>query len=159
MSSYIGHPTPVAAAVAAAPPLLLSCRVDSHAVLSAPGPLTQSSKMRASTAQLALAGLLALSGSGNAAPAKQYGAKVHPVKSVQLGPRPYWLVDNMEESPLKSKLDSCKELQMKPTKLSIGHRGGGTLQMPEETRESILAGEWGPTRRPAHAVSFRCGSA
>lgn len=96
--------------------------------------------MRASTAQLALAGLLALSGSGNAAPAKQYGAKVHPVKSVQLGPRPYWLVDNMEESPLKSKLDSCKELQMKPTKLSIGHRGGGTLQMPEETRESILAG-------------------
>ncbi|KAL8408448.1 hypothetical protein RB594_007041 [Gaeumannomyces avenae] len=96
--------------------------------------------MRASTAQLAVAGLLALGGPANAAPAKSCGPKVHPVKSVQLGPRPYWLVDNMEDGPLKRKLDSCKELQMKPSKLSIAHRGGGTLQIPEETRESILAG-------------------
>jgi glycerophosphoryl diester phosphodiesterase len=96
--------------------------------------------MRTSTAQIAVAGLLALGQTGNAAPTKPCGPKVHPVKSVQLGPRPYWLVDNMDEGPLKRKLDSCKELQMKPSKLSIGHRGGGTLQIPEHTRESILAG-------------------
>ena len=66
--------------------------------------------------------------------------KSNPVKRVHLGPRPFWLVDQMDDSPLKKKLESCSEKEMKPTKWSISHRGGGTMQMPEETYESIMAG-------------------
>ncbi|KAK0617780.1 PLC-like phosphodiesterase [Bombardia bombarda] len=46
----------------------------------------------------------------------------------------------MDEGPLKNKLASCSENEIKPTAWSIGHRGGGTLQFPEETYESIMAG-------------------
>lgn len=63
-----------------------------------------------------------------------------PMKQIELGPRPYYLVDNMDEGPLKSKLDSCKELKMKPSTFSIAHRGGGPLQFPEHSKESNLAG-------------------
>lgn len=68
------------------------------------------------------------------APAQQ------PITNVQLGPRPYFLIDNIDPGPLKDKLLSCSELEMKPTQFSIGHRGGGTLLMPEETHESMVAG-------------------
>jgi glycerophosphoryl diester phosphodiesterase len=64
----------------------------------------------------------------------------HPVKRVELGPRPYWLINNMDEGSLKSKLQSCSEMNFKRTKMTIGHRGGGTLMIPEETFESIMAG-------------------
>jgi len=60
---------------------------------------------------------------------------------VQLGPRPYWLVDNMDAGPLKNKLASCSEIDFKPSAFSIGHRGGGTLFIPEETVESTKAGQ------------------
>ncbi|GKT41347.1 extracellular protein [Colletotrichum spaethianum] len=63
-----------------------------------------------------------------------------PITSIQLGPRPYWLVDDMDEGPLKDKLQSCSEQPIKPTKWSIGHRGGGTMLIPEESVESNLAG-------------------
>ncbi|KAK3390707.1 PLC-like phosphodiesterase [Podospora didyma] len=46
----------------------------------------------------------------------------------------------MEEGPLKKQLASCSEKDIKPSSWSIGHRGGGTLQFPEETYESIMAG-------------------
>ncbi|KAK0645396.1 PLC-like phosphodiesterase [Cercophora newfieldiana] len=46
----------------------------------------------------------------------------------------------MEDGPLKKKLQSCSEMEMKPTAWSISHRGGGTLQFPEETYENIMAG-------------------
>jgi glycerophosphoryl diester phosphodiesterase len=36
-----------------------------------------------------------------------------PIKRISLGPRPYWLVDNMDEGPLKTKLASCSEKEMK----------------------------------------------
>ncbi|CCC05165.1 hypothetical protein SMACR_07901 [Sordaria macrospora] len=65
---------------------------------------------------------------------------IKPIKKIQLGPRPYWLVDQMEDSPLKTKLQSCSEKEMRPSRWSIGHRGGGTLQFPEETEASIIAG-------------------
>lgn len=65
---------------------------------------------------------------------------IKPIKSIQLGPRPYWLIDQMEDSPLKSKLQSCSEKEMRPSRWSISHRGGGTLQFPEETVASIMAG-------------------
>src|SRR5207248_529887 len=38
------------------------------------------------------------------------------------------------------RLLSCSEQPLHPTRFSIGHRGGGTLQFPEETVESIQAG-------------------
>ncbi|CAN8100363.1 unnamed protein product [Discula destructiva] len=68
-------------------------------------------------------------------------ASQQPITNIQLGPRPYYLVDNMDPGPLKDKLASCSELEMKPTNFSIGHRGGGTLLIPEETRESTRAGQ------------------
>ncbi|KAK8121869.1 Glycerophosphoryl diester phosphodiesterase [Apiospora sp. TS-2023a] len=64
----------------------------------------------------------------------------HRVNNVELGPRPYYLVDNMEAGALKDRLSSCSEDKMRPTKFSISHRGGACLQFPEETVESIMAG-------------------
>jgi len=78
--------------------------------------------------------------------------------NVQLGPRPFYLVDNMTESALKTKLQSCSNGPFEVTGFSIGHRGGklcrmvvyidrskispgGTLQIPEESVESEHAGE------------------
>lgn len=58
--------------------------------------------------------------------------------SVQLGPRPFFLVQDMDESKLKEKLSSCANGPFKKTDFSIGHRGAG-LQFPEHTRESYEA--------------------
>jgi glycerophosphoryl diester phosphodiesterase len=63
-----------------------------------------------------------------------------PITNIQLGPRPYWLVNNMDAGPLKDKLASCSEKKIKTSSWSIGHRGGGTLMIPEESVESNLAG-------------------
>ena len=60
--------------------------------------------------------------------------------AVQVGPRPYYLIDKMSPGPLKRQLESCADGPFYKTKFSIGHRGGGTLQIPEHTRESHLAG-------------------
>jgi len=59
---------------------------------------------------------------------------------VQVGPRPFYLVDKMSPGPLKRKLESCSEGPFRKTDFSIGHRGGGTLQFPEHTKESHEAG-------------------
>ena len=59
---------------------------------------------------------------------------------VSLGPRPYYIINNMTESTLKDKLQSCENGPYQITDFTIGHRGGGTLQFPEETVESTLAG-------------------
>lgn len=57
---------------------------------------------------------------------------------VQLGPRPYYLVEQMESGPLKRQLQSCKDQPMRSTDFSIGHRGA-PLQFPEHTEESYRA--------------------
>jgi glycerophosphoryl diester phosphodiesterase len=57
---------------------------------------------------------------------------------IQLGPRPYFLVQDMEESPLKEDLLSCFGAPMKKSDFSIGHRGAA-LQFLEHTRESYEA--------------------
>src|SRR5690554_2341290 len=54
---------------------------------------------------------------------------------VQVGPRPYWLVDDMDEGPLKARLEQCENRPMRRTAFSIGHRGA-PLQFPEHTLES-----------------------
>src|SRR5262245_35093258 len=59
--------------------------------------------------------------------------------SVQLGPRPFFLVNEMSESQLKRELLSCSDGPFKKTSFSIGHRGAA-LQFPEHTRESYEAG-------------------
>ena len=60
-------------------------------------------------------------------------------QSVQLGPRPFFLVDDMTDSPLKQRLLACtKRETFKRTNFSIGHRGAA-LQFPEHTQESYEA--------------------
>jgi glycerophosphoryl diester phosphodiesterase len=59
---------------------------------------------------------------------------------VSLGPRPYYIVNNMTDGPLKKKLQSCENKPVSINSFSIGHRGGGTLQFPEETVQSENAG-------------------
>lgn len=62
----------------------------------------------------------------------------HNAHSVQLGPRPYFLINDMDEGALKDKLQQCSEGPFKKTDFSIGHRGAA-LQFPEHTRESYEA--------------------
>jgi glycerophosphoryl diester phosphodiesterase len=61
-----------------------------------------------------------------------------PVRNVQLGPRPYFLIDRMEAGPLRTTLESCEETPAHPSDFSIGHRGAG-LEFPEHTAESYRA--------------------
>lgn len=60
--------------------------------------------------------------------------------AAQLGARPYYLVDQLGESPLKKRLQSCKSTirSFQPSDFSIGHRGAALL-FPEHTEESYRA--------------------
>lgn len=58
--------------------------------------------------------------------------------NVQLGPRPYFLVNDMDDGPLKDKLASCSEGPFHTTAFTIAHRGAA-LQFPEHTKEGLLA--------------------
>jgi glycerophosphoryl diester phosphodiesterase len=58
-------------------------------------------------------------------------------RDVQLGPRPFWLVEQMRESPLKARLKQCTG-PFRKTDFSIGHRGA-PMQFPEHTKESYEA--------------------
>jgi glycerophosphoryl diester phosphodiesterase len=60
------------------------------------------------------------------------------VRNVQVGPRPYFLVEDMDPGPLKTALQRCSEKPLKKTDFSIGHRGAA-LQFPEHTKESYEA--------------------
>lgn len=57
---------------------------------------------------------------------------------IQLGPRPFYLVDRMAESELKNALQQCKVGPFQRSDFSIGHRGAA-LQFPEHTKESYVA--------------------
>jgi len=67
-------------------------------------------------------------------------AEVMQPKSTQLGPRPFYLVDQLEDGPLKRELSHCAERieNYEVSGFSIGHRGA-PLQFPEHTKESYLA--------------------
>jgi len=58
--------------------------------------------------------------------------------SVQVGPRPLYLIDSMDDGELKEKLQACSEGPHRRTNFSIGHRGA-PLQFPEHTMESYVA--------------------
>ncbi|MCT7378152.1 glycerophosphodiester phosphodiesterase family protein [Chelativorans salis] len=59
-------------------------------------------------------------------------------QSIQLGPRPFYLVQDMDEGELKEKLAACQAGPFTKSSWSIGHRGAG-LQFPEHTLESYVA--------------------
>src|SRR3569833_177468 len=59
--------------------------------------------------------------------------------NVQVGPRPFYLVEGMDDSALKRKLKSCEDEPVRRTNRSIAHRGA-PLQFPEHTKEAYQAG-------------------
>jgi glycerophosphoryl diester phosphodiesterase len=61
-----------------------------------------------------------------------------PEQNIQLGPRPFFLVEDMENSELKSTLQQCSEGPFYKSDFSIGHRGAA-LQFPEHTKQSYEA--------------------
>lgn len=67
----------------------------------------------------------------------KYG-NARPRVSVQLGDRPFYLVDGMDPSKLKDQLQQCRKGPFYRTDFSIGHRGAA-LQFPEHTKESYAA--------------------
>jgi len=58
--------------------------------------------------------------------------------SIQVGARPYYLIDRMPEGPLKDTLAACADGPFKRTSFSVGHRGA-PMQFPEHTVESNRA--------------------
>jgi glycerophosphoryl diester phosphodiesterase len=57
---------------------------------------------------------------------------------VEVGPRPYYLIDQMQQSELKEKLLACSAMDFKKSDFSIGHRGA-PMQFPEHTKQSYAA--------------------
>ena len=57
---------------------------------------------------------------------------------VQVGVRPFYLVEGMDDSPLKTRLQQCEAGPFYPSNFSISHRGA-PMQFPEHTRESYQA--------------------
>lgn len=66
----------------------------------------------------------------------QYKKKTN--QQAQLGPRPFFLVNDMEPGLLKEELQQCVNGPFYRTDFSIGHRGAA-MQFPEHTRESYMA--------------------
>ncbi|MCL1115601.1 glycerophosphodiester phosphodiesterase [Shewanella basaltis] len=58
--------------------------------------------------------------------------------SAQVGPRPLFLVDQMQENELKTQLAQCESGPFYRTDFSIGHRGA-SMQFPEHTKEAYQA--------------------
>jgi glycerophosphoryl diester phosphodiesterase len=58
---------------------------------------------------------------------------------IELGPRPAYLISQMDESALKDKLASCANVEPVRTNFSIAHRGA-PLMFPEHTEEANRAG-------------------
>ena len=70
--------------------------------------------------------------------ADQNNSQTRPVHNVQLGPRPFFLVNDMQDSKLKKELQECSEGPFRKSDFSIGHRGA-PLQFPEHTKQSYEA--------------------
>ena len=59
--------------------------------------------------------------------------------NIQVGPRPFYLIEGMDDGALKRKLESCEDQPVKRTNWSIAHRGA-PLEFPEHTKEAYEAG-------------------
>lgn len=87
---------------------------------------------------LSLAATTAVAGPNDDARQHRHHSAERP-SHVQLGPRPFFLVDDMAESPLQRDLQRCaRRGEFTPRDFSIGHRGAA-LQFPEHTVESYTA--------------------
>ncbi len=82
--------------------------------------------------------VLAIAATASLLPALAYAHQDRDDGNIQLGPRPFYLVDGMDAGPLKDKLMSCKEGPFRRSDFSIGHRGAA-LQFAEHTKESYQA--------------------
>ncbi len=58
--------------------------------------------------------------------------------TAQVGPRPFFLIDDMAAGPLKSTLAGCATRTFRKSAFAIGHRGAA-LQFPEHTLQSYVA--------------------
>lgn len=89
---------------------------------------------------LCLALLSVAAGTALASPRDtKLGQRAERPAHVQLGVRPFFLVDDMSEGPLKQRLQQCGQRgQFSPREFSIGHRGA-PMQFPEHTLESYTA--------------------
>lgn len=86
--------------------------------------------MRRTLLPLALLAFLALN---------VFSAHAAAARAVQLGPRPFFLVEDMAEGPLKQRLQACTARgSYRPTRFSIAHRGA-PLMFPEHTLQSYEA--------------------
>jgi glycerophosphoryl diester phosphodiesterase len=63
---------------------------------------------------------------------------IHAEKPVSVGPRPAFLVNQMQDSELKTRLAQCIGGETYRSDFAIGHRGAA-MQFPEHTRESYQA--------------------
>ncbi len=77
---------------------------------------------------------------GHPAPASAQPVAVAKRAVAQLGPRPFFLVNDMSEGPLKQELQACADRRVNyvRSQFSIGHRGAA-MQFPEHTKESYEA--------------------
>ncbi len=60
------------------------------------------------------------------------------ITNIQVGSRPFFLVNEMAPGALKTKLQSCTNGPFEKTSFSIGHRGAA-MMFPEHTKESYEA--------------------
>lgn len=86
----------------------------------------------------AVIGASAMAGAEKAAAFEESARESRAQINVQLGPRPFFLINDMADSELKRKLKQCENRTFRPSGFSIGHRGA-PLQFPEHTRESYEA--------------------
>ena len=84
--------------------------------------------------------LLLLVLTGGQAEAAQSKRAFYADKPARPGPRPYYLIGQMADSPLKTRLSQCanEKNEFHMSDFSIGHRGA-PLQFPEHSRESYEA--------------------
>ena len=66
------------------------------------------------------------------------GALADMTDVIEVGVRPLYLIDRMEDGPLKEKLAACAGQPVHRTAFSIGHRGA-QMQFPEHTVEANVA--------------------
>jgi glycerophosphoryl diester phosphodiesterase len=66
---------------------------------------------------------------------------------VQLGPRPFYLVEGMDEGRLKDRLMRCEDGPFYRSDFSIGHRGAARCSFPSHQGSARLAHAWRGHRR------------
>ncbi len=93
-------------------------------------------KSRFFAASIVLA--MAMTSFGQVAQADSFNQHAKPFSRIDMGPRPFFLLDKMEDSALKRRLQRCQNMTPQKTQFSIGHRGAA-LQFPEHTEESYRA--------------------